>query len=573
MGCIRQADIFSIFVAGTSFMKRSIREYENRSGKKSMWLLIYTLLLLFPALFINLGLMPFILDEATRADVALEMIFSGNYITPTINGEFYYNKPPLFNWIQILSTRLTGNFSEFTFRLPVVISLLLFALTVYLTQRKELGRKAAFITSLGLITCGRILFYDSFKGLIDITFSWVIYLQFWSIYYFFKRKEYSNLFFLSYLFTTLAFLMKGLPALAFQGITLLVWFIANKRFRRLFSLAHLGGFLVFAIIGASYFLIYNRYNSLHNYFTALVTESTKRTFLENPVWSSIRHLFTFPLEFIYHFLPWTLFALVFLKKGSLRFATGNPMVKFMLLTFISNILVYWVSPAIFARYFFMFLPLLYGSTFYLFFHHDFSGTRIIRYAVRPLLLLFAALIATGIVVFPFFVDTGNYQHFTIKYILTIALLLPVVILYFQNRRQWVFVLIPLLLVARVAFNFFVIPDRIRTGTDLYQKNGARVAAELTRGEKLYLLDGTRIQHVSTYYIERERGRILERWQGKPQPGVWYIAEKNDLPELPPHELVFTFETRINDLKLGLVRFWPEAENDDHHSGSSSIPFP
>ncbi|HYW97295.1 MAG TPA: glycosyltransferase family 39 protein [Bacteroidales bacterium] len=532
----------------------SLQKQSKSDERGAVWLLVYTLLLIIPALFINLGLMPLILDEGTRADVSMEMVMSGNYIAPTINGEFYYNKPPLFNWLQVLFARITGNFSEFSLRLPVVVSLLLFAFSVYITQKREIGKNAAFLAGLALITCGRILFYDSFKGLIDITFSWVIYLQFWSVFYFFKRKEYYNLFLLSYLFTTLAFMMKGLPALVFQGITLLVWFIWNRRFKRLFSLSHISGFVLFAVVVAAYFFVYNKYNSLHNYFTALVTESTKRTFLENPVGSSIRHLFTFPVEFIFHFLPWTLFALVFLKKGSGRFAWKNEMTRFMILAFLANIIVYWVSPAIYARYFFMFLPLLFGSSFYVLFRYTHQGTGITRYFFKPFILLASAVIAVGLVIFPLFIDTGNYHSFWLKYALTQAMFIPVIVLYFYNRRRWIFVIVPLLLVVRVAFDFFVLPDRIRTGTDLYEANGARVVGELTRGKDLFLLDDTRIQHVSTYYIMRENGRPLTRWNGPPAPGVWYVAEKDKLDGLPPHDLAFTFETRLNGLKLGLVKF-------------------
>ncbi len=526
----------------------------GESARRSSWLLLYTVLMVFPALFINLGYMPLILDEGTRADVSMEMTASGNYLVPTINGEFYYNKPPLFNWIQVIASRVTGNFDEFTLRLPVVLSLLFFALTIYLTLKREIGRIAAFLSAMAVITCGRILFYDSFKGLIDITFSWIVFLQFWSVYYFFRRKEFYNLFLLSYLFTTLAFMMKGLPAVAFQGITLLVWFGWNRNLKKLFTLPHLAGFLLFAVITGTYFLAYSRYNPLHNYFAALLSESAKRTFLMNPVLRSAKHLVMFPLEFVYHFLPWTLFLLVFVKKGSLRFAFQNSMVRFMILTFVSNIILYWLSPAVYARYFFMFLPLLFGSSFYVLFHDPRSWRGVIDYAVKPLLLISATIIALITAGFPLVIKIGYIPHFWLKYAVTILLLIPVVILYAFNRRQWLFVLIPFLLVTRIAFNFFVLPHRIHEGTDRYQANGARVAGELTRGEPLYLLGDTRIQHVSTYYIMRERGTILKRWKGEPAPGVWYVAEKNRLDSLPPHELAFTFETRIRGLKLGLIRF-------------------
>lgn len=103
-----------------------------------IWILV--LLLLIPALFINIGLMPLLSDEPTRAIVTLEMMVKGNYITPTINGEFYYNKPPLFNWILAGFAYLTGNLNEVIFRLPTVISLLLFALAIFLIGKKKLEK-------------------------------------------------------------------------------------------------------------------------------------------------------------------------------------------------------------------------------------------------------------------------------------------------------------------------------------------------------------------------------------------------------------------------------------------------
>ena len=55
---------------------------------------------------------------------------------------------------------------------------------------------------------------------------------------------------------------------------------------------------------------------------------------------------------------------------------------------------------------------------------------------------------------------------------------------------------------------------------------------MTRGSDLFLLDDTRIQHVSTYYIMRENGEPLTRWEGTPAPGIWYIVEKDKLDSLP-----------------------------------------
>ena len=213
-----------------------------------------------------------------------------------------------------------------------------------------------FWLRLALMTCGRILFYDSFKGLIDITFSWVIYLQFWSVYYFFRKKEFYNLFLLSWVFTTLAFMMKGLPALVFQGITLLVWFLLNRSLRK-FSACLICGFSGFSAYCRILFFVYNRYNSIGQLFRSPChrvdqTHFSGESFLD----SSLKHLFTFPVEFLFHFLPWTLFVLVFLKKGSGRFAWKNEAVRFMILLLLQRIL--W-----FTGYLRPFMPATFSCSF------------------------------------------------------------------------------------------------------------------------------------------------------------------------------------------------------------------
>ncbi len=520
--------------------------------KKAVGLLIFIFVLYFPAFLINLGLSPFILDEATRANVSMEMIFRGNFIVPTINGEFYYNKPPLFNWVLILFTRITGSYSEFSFRLPVVVSIFFFAWSVYSTMKKEMGRRAALLTALAIATCGRILFYDSLKGLIDISFSWIIYLMFWSVIYYHKQKDYLPLFVLSWFLTTLAFLMKGLPALAFQGITLLSVFILRKDFRKLLSISHLAGIAVFILLTGSYFLAYNSYNPLSNYFEALVSESTKRTFLENSMFSSISHLFTFPFEFLYHFLPWSLFIIILFRRGNWRWLWDQEYSRSLIVVFGANIIVYWLSPAIYARYLFMFLPLFFGLLFHSYYNFTPSIKSVLPKVVKISIYAIACAMLLLIISFPGFIDLSIYPFFLLKYIIVLCLMGTVFYYFFRLKAEWPFVMVSFLLISRIAFNLFVVPHRIHTGTDEYQKNGARVAAELSQGHELYLLGNTRIQHVSTYYISREREEVLKRWELEPEPGVLYIREENEAVKNREYNKIFTFETRLDNLKLSLV---------------------
>jgi 4-amino-4-deoxy-L-arabinose transferase-like glycosyltransferase len=67
-----------------------------------------------------LGAAPLYLEEPRRALIALEMFHSGNYWAATQFGEWYYYKPPVFNWVLVLFARLGGGFDEFWLRLPTV---------------------------------------------------------------------------------------------------------------------------------------------------------------------------------------------------------------------------------------------------------------------------------------------------------------------------------------------------------------------------------------------------------------------------------------------------------------------
>ena len=85
-------------------------------SKNSLYIL--ALLLLIPALFINLGMLAFIDDEGIRSLVALEMDLSGNLITPTLHGDYYYKKPPLYNWILLSWYQLQLPSRSFTRAFP-----------------------------------------------------------------------------------------------------------------------------------------------------------------------------------------------------------------------------------------------------------------------------------------------------------------------------------------------------------------------------------------------------------------------------------------------------------------------
>ncbi len=76
---------------------------------------------MFILLFWGLGSLPLLdPDEPFYGQVAKEMVRGGDWLTPHLNGEVFWDKPPLFYWLSSLAMKVLG-VSELTARLPSAI--------------------------------------------------------------------------------------------------------------------------------------------------------------------------------------------------------------------------------------------------------------------------------------------------------------------------------------------------------------------------------------------------------------------------------------------------------------------
>ena len=460
-------------------------------------------------------------DEALRALVAMEMELSGNYIVPSINGEYYYNKPPLYNWILLLFFKLTGIVSEWTCRLPTVLFLLAYGGSIFYFFKKHFSTKIAFLNALVFITCGRVLFWDSLLGLIDICFSCLMFCLFMVIYHAFEKRNFYSLFIFSYLLTALGFLMKGLPAIVFQSITLFVFFIDKRQFKKLFSLPHILGGLVFVIIVGAYYFLYHQYNALENVFSTLFTESSKRTLSHYGIGKTLLHLFTFPFEMLYHFLPWTLLVIYFFKKNVHRLILEHPFIRYNALVFLANIIVYWTSPEVYPRYLLMLAPLIFSVFIYL--HEIHQRENSLHFRILNSIFLGASILVTIFSMSPLFLE--RIQFVPYLYLKTAFLTLSLAGLSYWMLRQAqhrVFIFVIILLVVRIGFNWFILPDRNANDWGDEVRKSAIELGKLSKNRPIYLHGGTLLQATTLFYIIKERKAIIPPASEKLEKDVYYI---------------------------------------------------
>src|SRR5690554_4807889 len=71
-------------------------------------------------------------DEGRYAEIPLEMVAAGDYVTPRINGVPYFYKPPFFYWLQAVAIKVGGT-NEWGLRFFPAFSAVLTCLAVYLT--------------------------------------------------------------------------------------------------------------------------------------------------------------------------------------------------------------------------------------------------------------------------------------------------------------------------------------------------------------------------------------------------------------------------------------------------------
>ena len=484
----------------------------------------------------HLGYLPLDIesDEARRALVTSEMMLSGNYVTPTINGEVYLNKPPLYNYIIAGYFKLFGNYSMFAFRLQCIVAVLLTGLLIYHFTKRYTNHTIAFFTSLAFMTNGRLLLYESLYGMIDTTFSLVVYANFLLIFYFGEQQKNKSLFIFSYITCALAFLLKGLPAIVFQGVSLLTWFGLKRNFKALFSKAHLYGIFSFLLVLTPYYWLFFTQIKVPvaTVLSTLFSESEKRTFFEYNTLTFLKHVISFPADILYHFLPWTIFLIALLRKDVIKIIKQNAFIQYITVLFLANIIVYWVSPDVYPKYLFMFVPLLYTVAFYFYQHLDQNAWQ--KKVINFLLIIAGVIMFLSSIGLPFtsLMQVTELPYLKAGFLIASLGICAYMIIRKKNNYRFYFFLVALL-ICRAGFNWFVVEQR---GERFFEARAkAEDIANKTKDKPLAILANANTGNFDgmSFHISTLRNEVL-KISTQIAPGAYYIADSTGLQQ---HDLI------------------------------------
>lgn len=508
-----------------------------------------SLLLLLPALLFNLGLVPLYAEEPRRATVALEMMLRDNWLVPTINGEIYQLKPPVFNWILASFYSLAGGPSELITRIPTVISLLLLGLVIFLAGKKYVSPSFGALSALLFVTASGNLFFNSLLAEIDMFYSLVTYTALISLFHFYQQKKYLLLFLSVYFLGAVGILTKGLPSLVFTGLSLLAFFIANKDFRRLFSPAHFAGILLFLLITAGYFLAYARNGGdLEGYLLNLSVESGKR-FSGDTFWDYLQHMALYPLDTLMNLLPASILLLFTFRKSFIKDAGQNSFVKFALLMLLVHFPVYWLPPGGRQRYIIMLYPFILQVFTFFFLKYFTVGSG--KYLALSRVITVATALAAAACFIPLFTGTLPVNSaLIIACVLSFLALISISFISYKIPGSSIIALIYSLIILRFVFGFAVLPVRATEGRAPANRDAALEIAALTRGEQVCILTPTYFPMQSVFYYEKERMEILPLCS-EIKPGSYYIVE---------------------NVIMRNYTFYRENSNDEYYSHFRSDPY-
>lgn len=193
-------------------------------------------------------------DEINFAESAREMLVSKDYLTVQINFIPFWEKPPLFIWMQALSMKIFG-INEFAARFPNAICGIVSLLVLFNTGRKILDiHFGALWTIFYGISLLPFLYFKS--GIIDPWFNLFIFMGVYRFYRYLQNSEGKlQSAALSGLYIGLAILTKGPVALLVFAIAIGLYMLV-KRFRFSIRIADVLVFtLVLTLSGGFWFIL------------------------------------------------------------------------------------------------------------------------------------------------------------------------------------------------------------------------------------------------------------------------------------------------------------------------------
>lgn len=253
-------------------------------------------------------------DEGRYVEIPREMVVTGDYVTPRLDGMKYFEKPPLFYWMQAASIKAVG-IDETSMRFWVVLFAILGCLSVFYVGAKCYSLNVG-VMSTGILASTLIYYCHSRIIILDLVLSILLCGCLWAFFLAFVKKNQSKipkkcLIVTMYALSALACLTKGLIGAVLPGFVVFLWILFTNNWKKLKEILYIPGILVFLVIFLPWHVLAAQRNHdfLYYYFVVehFLRYTTKFHNRYQPVWFFVSIILA-------GLIPWTGLSLMSLKN-------------------------------------------------------------------------------------------------------------------------------------------------------------------------------------------------------------------------------------------------------------------
>jgi 4-amino-4-deoxy-L-arabinose transferase-like glycosyltransferase len=196
-------------------------------------------------------------DEPRYAQVAREMMQRHDWVTPTLWGKPWLEKPPLYYWLTVIAYKGAGGVHDWAARLPSVVLTALMVFFIYFWARRfyrGMELDAALITAASAAVVG---FSRAASMDMPLTATFTAAMLSWFAWYKQRKRVWLLAFYFSLALATLA---KGPVALFLAGVIIAIFVALRREWKLLLQTLWLPGPLLFLLVTLPWYSAVQRAN-------------------------------------------------------------------------------------------------------------------------------------------------------------------------------------------------------------------------------------------------------------------------------------------------------------------------
>ncbi len=296
-------------------------------------------------------------EESRRGRIAWEMLHSGDWLVPRVQGLPRLSRPPLHYWAIAICGDFRGTIDAVAVRLPSFLATLCTVLVIYGYGRCWMSRTGAFASAAAYATFAQVLQLGRL-GETEAIFTFLLSaaLLIWHAGILLRWSPWLT-WTLAYTFAAAATLTKGPQAPVYFAGGIGVFLLLTRQWRSALSWSHAAGIALFLFIVLAWQIPFTRALGQEKVSYVYLSEVAKR--FEDTHWSTIiSHLTLFPFEIVVGCLfPWSLLLLAF---GNRKFRGQIGAARLPLIYLAGCIAIafptVWIPPEARSRYFMPLFP-------------------------------------------------------------------------------------------------------------------------------------------------------------------------------------------------------------------------